>query len=88
MGFTKFLKARKHVHYTKSKYHLLTTSFSKIIVVDIFPRRHQRETEALKDVLASYQNNADNDVAHKISEYETTIADYEVTLFISSSIKY
>merc|ERR1712176_958215 len=41
-------------------------------------QRHQRETEALKDVLASYQNNADNDVAHKISEYETTIADYEV----------
>ena len=45
----------------------------------VYPRRHQRETEALKDVLASYQNNADNDVAHKISEYETTIADYEVS---------
>ena len=44
----------------------------------LFFRRHQRETEALKDVLASYQNNADNDVAHKISEYETTFADYEV----------
>ena len=42
--------------------------------------RHQRETEALKDVLASYQNNTDNDVAHKISEYETTIADYEVSI--------
>ena len=30
-------------------------------------------------MLASYQTNtADNDVASKISEYETTIADYEV----------
>lgn len=40
--------------------------------------RHQREANALKDVLSSYQHNAGNDVANKISEYETTIADYEV----------
>ena len=49
--------------------------------------RYQRETEALKDVLASYQNNADNDIAHKISEYETTIADYEVQVSLHSPVR-
>ena len=40
--------------------------------------RYEREVSSLKDVLASLQSPADNDIAQKISEYETTVADYEV----------
>ena len=44
--------------------------------------RYEREVSSLKDVLASLQSPADNDIAQKISEYETTVADYEVQVGI------